>query len=76
MTKYAIEIFFSDEDEGYIAIAPELPGCSAFGETAEQALAEIKTAMELWLEVAQKESRPIPRPVGKPLLAAILNNSV
>lgn len=50
MSKYAIEIFFSDEDDGYIAIAPELPCCSAFGETAEDALAEIKVAMELWLD--------------------------
>jgi predicted RNase H-like HicB family nuclease len=68
MSKYAIEIFYSEEDEGYIAIAPELPGCSAFGETEEEALTEIKVAMELWLETARKEARPIPQPLGKPLL--------
>jgi predicted RNase H-like HicB family nuclease len=55
MNKYAIEIFFSEEDEGFIAVVPELPGCSAFGETEEEALKEIKIAMELWLETARKE---------------------
>jgi len=68
MSRYAIEIFFSEEDEGYIAVAPELPGCSAFGETEEEALCEIKTAMELWLTAAKKEGRLIPPPQGKELL--------
>ncbi len=71
MFKYAIEIFFSEEDKGYIAVAPELAGCSAFGETEEEALAEIKIAMELWLETAKKESRPIPQPTGKELLKSV-----
>jgi len=44
--RYAIEIFYSEEDEGYIAVAPELPECSAFGETEEDALKEIKVAIE------------------------------
>ena len=68
MSKYAIEIFYSEEDEGYIAVAPEFPGCSAFGETKEEALTEIKIAIELWLETARKESRPIPTPLGRKLL--------
>ena len=55
MHKYAIEIFYSEEDEGYISVVPELPGCTAFGKTEEEALEEIKTAMELWLETAKKE---------------------
>jgi len=49
MLMYAIEIFYSEEDEGFIAIVPELPGCSAFGRTEEDALKEVKTAMQLWL---------------------------
>ena len=69
MSKYAIEIFFSEEDEGYIAVAPELPGCSAFGGTEEAALSEIKTAIELWLTAARKEGRTIPHPQGKELLS-------
>jgi len=73
MHRYTIEIFYSEEDEGYIAVAPELPGCSAFGETEEEALKEIKVAIELWLEVAQKEGRKIPKPLGKELLKDILS---
>ena len=68
MYKYAIEIFYSEEDEGYISIVPELPECSAFGETEEEALKEIKVAMDLWLETAKKDRREIPKPTGKELL--------
>ncbi|MDI6917977.1 MAG: type II toxin-antitoxin system HicB family antitoxin [Thermoplasmatales archaeon] len=68
MYKYAIEIFYSEEDQGYIAVAPELSGCSAFGETEEKALEEIKVAMGLWLETAKKERRKIPQPCKKELL--------
>ena len=60
--RYAIEIFYSEEDEGYIAIVPELPGCSAFGETEEEALREVKVAIDLWLETAEEEGRQIPKP--------------
>jgi len=63
--KYAIEIFYSAEDKGYVAIVPELPGCSAFGESEEEALKEVKTAIALWLETAEKECRQIPRPSTK-----------
>ncbi len=68
MYKYAIEIFYSEEDEGYIAVVPELPECSAFGETEEEALKEIKVAIDLWLETARKDGRDIPKPTGKELL--------
>jgi predicted RNase H-like HicB family nuclease len=51
---YAIEIFYSEEGEGFIAIVPELPGCSAFGRTEEAALKEVKTAMQLWLETLRR----------------------
>jgi len=65
MHRYRIEIFYSEEDEGYIAVVPELPGCSAFGETEEEALKEVKIAKELWLETARKEGRDIPQPQRK-----------
>jgi predicted RNase H-like HicB family nuclease len=68
MYKYVIEIFYSEEDEGYIAIVPELPECSAFGETEEEALKEIKVAIDLWLETARKDGRDIPELNGKELL--------
>ena len=73
MYKYAIEIFYSGEDGGYIAVVPELAGCSAFGKTEEAALKEVMTAMELWLKTAEKEGREIPRPVGSELLKAIVD---
>ncbi|MCJ7791577.1 MAG: type II toxin-antitoxin system HicB family antitoxin [Dehalococcoidia bacterium] len=71
--KYSIEIFYSEEDGGYIALAPELPGCSAFGETEEEALREIKVAIDLWLETAQKEDRGIPQPIEKELLKSFMD---
>ena len=73
MYKYAIEIFYSEDDEGYIALVPELSGCSAFGESEEAALQEVIMAMELWLETAKKEGRDIPKPAGKELLKAIVD---
>lgn len=75
MYKYAIEIFYSEEDNGYIAIVPELKGCSAFGETEEEALEEVKIAMELWLETAKKEDRKIPQPYGKELLKILYEDA-
>ena len=57
---------------GYIALAPELPGCSAFGETEEEALREIKVAIDLWLETAEKEGGGIPQPIEKELLKSFM----
>lgn len=71
--RYTIEIFYSKEDEGYIEIAPELHGCSAFGKTEEEALREIGTAIDLWLDTAKKEAREIPKPIGKELFKAIVD---
>jgi predicted RNase H-like HicB family nuclease len=59
---YPVTIFYSDEDQGYIAVAPDLKGCSAFGETPQEALIELETAIELWLAVAHQDSTPIPEP--------------
>ena len=75
MHKYALEIFYSDEDEGFIGLVPELPGCSAFGETEETALYELKIAIDLWLETAKKVGRAIPKPEGKELLQGIIKRS-
>ena len=65
MYKYAIEIFYSQEDKGYIAVAPELPGCSAYGDTEEVALKEIMTAVGLWIETAKREGRKVPSSSAK-----------
>jgi predicted RNase H-like HicB family nuclease len=76
INKYAIEIFYSEEDEGSIAIVPELPECSAFGETEEEALKEIKVAIDLWLETAKKNGLEIPKPTGKELLRTAVEGLV
>jgi predicted RNase H-like HicB family nuclease len=68
---YAIEIFYSEEDEGFIAVVPELPGCSAFGDTEERALKEVKIAMQLWLETAKEIGREIPTPQKRSLVAGL-----
>jgi len=75
MNKYAIEIFYSEEDEGYIAVVPELPGCSAFGDTEDDALKEVMTAMELWIQTAKEEGREIPKPKGRELLRAFVGEN-
>lgn len=72
---YTVLIFYSEEDEGYIAIVPELPGCTAFGETVEEALKEIKIAIELWIEASKKEGREMPEPVSKELLKEVMENT-
>jgi predicted RNase H-like HicB family nuclease len=60
--KYRIEIFWSDEDGGYIANVPDLRYCSAFGESYEEALREVLVAMELHLDTLRELGRPIPEP--------------
>jgi predicted RNase H-like HicB family nuclease len=61
--KYAIVVSYSDEDHGYIATVPELPGCSAFGKTEEEAIKEVKSAASLWLSAARRAGRRIPDPI-------------
>ena len=57
---YAASIFWSVEDEGFIALAPDLPGCSAFGETQAGALRELQHAISAWLEAAKKADMSVP----------------
>ena len=68
MRDYHINIFYSEEDEGYIADIPDLEACSAFGETPFEALKEVQIAKELWLEVARAEGRPVPPPRYRPII--------
>lgn len=62
MNKYSLNIFWSDEDEGYIATCPEFPGLSAFGETPEEAMAEAQTALQLFIESYHADGLPLPEP--------------
>jgi len=68
MKDYHINIFFSQEDEGYIADVPDLPMCSAFGKTPAEALAEVEAAKQLWLEAARAQGKPIPEPTYRPVI--------
>jgi predicted RNase H-like HicB family nuclease len=60
MKKYAMIAYWSDEDAVWIAEAPDLDPCAAHGSTPEQAVAELRVAMELWLELARATGKPIP----------------
>lgn len=66
VTDYAINIFYDDEDGDYIAVVPDLKGCSAFGGTPEEALREVLVAKQLWLDVAREHGDPIPEPRWRP----------
>lgn len=67
MKDYHINIFYSDEDGGYIADIPDLKACSAFGASPEEALRELELAKSAWLEAARAEGKPIPEPKYRPL---------
>jgi len=68
MSDYHINIFFSEEDGGYIADIPDLDSCSAFGKTAEEALAEVERAKSAWLAAAREAGKPIPPPRYRPAI--------
>ncbi len=68
MKDYHINIFYSDEDGGYIADIPDLKHCSAFGETPEQALKEALEVKKTWLEAAKRDKKPIPAPKYRPVI--------
>jgi predicted RNase H-like HicB family nuclease len=68
VSDYHINVFFSDEDDGYIADIPDLDSCSAFGATPEEALAEVERAKEAWLAAAREAGRTIPEPRYRPAI--------
>ena len=68
MKDYHINVFYSEEDEGYIADIPDLKYCSAFGETPEEAVREVLIAKAAWLQTAKAEDKPIPLPRYRPVI--------
>ena len=70
MHKYEIIIYWSNEDGSFVAEAPELPGCSAHGDTQQATLKQISQAIDLWLETAREFEDPIPEPKGERLMLA------
>lgn len=67
MHKYKIIIFWSDEDQAFVADVPELAGCMAHGESYEAALMQAKEAIQLWIDTAREFGDPVPEPKGRRL---------
>jgi len=65
MYKYEVILYWSDEDEAYIAEVPELPGCMADGATYEEALRNVEVIISEWIETARMLGREIPEPKGR-----------
>jgi predicted RNase H-like HicB family nuclease len=67
--KYEVIIYWSNEDEAFIAEVPELPGCAADGKTHGEVLRNLETIIDEWIETAQELGRPIPEPKGRLMFA-------
>jgi len=70
MYKYETIIYWSEEDQSFIADVPELPGCMAHGTSPDEALMNAQEAMQLWLDTAREFGDPIPEPKGRRLVYA------
>ncbi len=69
MLRYEIILYWSEEDQAFIAEVPELSGCSADGETYQEALQNVEIIMQEWIETAEELGRPIPEPKGRLMFA-------
>ena len=69
MLRYEIILYWSEEDQAFIAEVPELPGCAADGETYQEALQNVEVIMQEWIETAEELGRPIPEPKGRLMFA-------
>ena len=67
--KYEVILYWSDEDQAFIAEVPELPGCAADGKTYREALANVEVVIREWIETATELGRPIPQPKGRLVFA-------
>ena len=68
--RYEIILYWSDEDEAYIAEVPELAGCAADGATYREAVENVEVVIDEWIETAEELGRTIPEPRGKRLMLA------
>src|SRR5205807_3941135 len=67
--KYEIILYWSKEDQAFVAEVPELPGCAADGATYQEALANVEVIIREWIETARELGRPVPEPRGKLMYA-------
>ena len=70
MYKYELILYWSNEDQAFIAEVPELPGCMAHGQTQEAALKNVNEAIQLWIDTAHEFGDPVPAPKGERLMLA------
>ena len=63
--RYEINLYWSEQDQSFIAEVPDLPGCAAVGETYQKALQNIEIIMQEWIETAQELGRKIPEPTQR-----------
>ncbi|HUP51865.1 MAG TPA: type II toxin-antitoxin system HicB family antitoxin [Longimicrobiales bacterium] len=68
--RYEIILYWSNEDQAYIAEVPELPGCAADGPTYQEAIANVEVIIDEWIETALELGRPVPEPKGRRLIFA------
>jgi predicted RNase H-like HicB family nuclease len=69
MPKYEIIIYWSQEDQAFVAEVPELPGCAADGKTQREALANVQVVIKEWIETAEGLGRAVPAPKGRLVFA-------
>ncbi len=69
MNKYELIIYWSKEDNSFIAEVPELPGCAADGSSYQEVIANVEVVIQEWIETAEKMGRPIPKPKGRLMFA-------
>jgi predicted RNase H-like HicB family nuclease len=69
MSRYEVIIYWSKEDQAFIAEVPELPGCAADGTSHREALANVEVVIQEWIETAKELGRPIPEPKGRLVFA-------
>ena len=68
-SRYEIIIFWSDDDDAYVAQVPELPGCMADGKTYQEAVANVEVIIQEWIETARELGREVPEPKGRLMYA-------
>jgi predicted RNase H-like HicB family nuclease len=75
MKDYHINIFWSDEDQSYVADIPDLEYCSALGDSPHEALEQVQIAKSAWLATAREEGRPIPEPRYRPAIYQVAGSA-
>lgn len=68
-TNFEIIIYWSNEDNAFIAEVPELPGCMADGQSYQEAVTNVEVIVEEWIQTAKEMGRPIPEPRGRLMYA-------